>query len=433
MTPSQSQTTLDNSAISGLQYATIFVCFVMNVLDGMDVLVISYCAPAIAQSWNVSPETLGIVFSAGLAGMTLGALLLAPFADHIGRKNMILLSAILMGCSIFLTAYSQSVNMLIVLRLISGIGIGSMLASTAALIAEYTPNRSRDFWVSTVIAGYPVGAVLSGLVAAKVVPMMGWPMMFKIAGIASFVTLPLIWLYLSESVEFYLKKQPPMALDKVNAIFQKMGKPTLDQLPTVEVKQVGIPVRSLLSGKYLTSTLQLWLALFLAFGCLYFLTSWIPKLASNAGLSMSLAIYAGTIFNAGAFIGILTQGYFSTRFGLKRTIGIFFIATAILMAIFKFFIGSDTLLVVFGLLGFGIQGGFVGLYAVAARMYPTEFRTTGVGWSIGAGRLGGVIGPAAGGILVGMGLTMATNFLIFAIPTLLAGIVTMFISSEKIS
>ena len=166
-------------------------------------------------------------------------------------------------------------------------------------------------------------------------------MMFKIAGVASFVTLPLIWLYLSESVEFYLKKQPPKALDKVNAIFQKMGKPTVDRLPAIEPKQVGIPVRSLLSGKYLTSTLQLWLALFLAFGCLYFLTSWIPKLASNAGLPMALAIYAGTVFNAGAFIGILTQGYFSTRFGLKRTIGMFFIATAVLMAIFKFFIGSD--------------------------------------------------------------------------------------------
>ena len=131
MTPSQSQNTLDNSAISRLQYATIFVCFIMNVLDGMDVLVISYCAPAIADSWSVSPETLGIVFSAGLAGMTLGALLLAPFADHMGRKNMIFLSALLMGSSIFLTAYSQSINMLIVLRFISGIGIGSMLASTA--------------------------------------------------------------------------------------------------------------------------------------------------------------------------------------------------------------------------------------------------------------------------------------------------------------
>ncbi len=431
--PSDTHATFDGRPISGLQYATIFVCFLMNILDGMDVLVISYCAPAIAASWNVSAETLGIVFSAGLAGMTLGALLLAPMADHIGRKNMILLSALLMGSSIFLTAYAQTVSLLILLRFLSGIGIGSMLASTAALIAEYTPNRSRDFWVSTVIAGYPVGAVLSGLVAAQVVPNSGWQMMFKIAGVSSFVTLPLIFFFLSESVAFYLKKQPRNALIKINNILQKIGRPKLEQLPVVPKKTTGIPVGKLLSTSYRISTLQLWLALFLAFGALYFLISWIPKLATNAGLSMSLAIYAGTVFNAGAFVGILTQGLFSTRFGLKKTIGLFFIATAILMAIFRLFIGSDWLLLIFGLLGFGIQGGFVGLYAVAARMYPTEFRTTGVGWAIGAGRLGGVIGPSVGGLLVGLGLTMATNFLIFAVPTLLAGVVTMVISSKEVS
>ena len=148
---------------------------------------------------------------------------------------------------------------------------------------------------------------------------------------------------------------------------------------------------------------------------------------------MSLAIYAGTVFNVGAFLGIASQGYFSTRFGLKKTIGTYLIWTAVLMAVFRFAIGSDALLFVFGLLGFGIQGGFVGLYAVAVRLYPTEFRTTGVGWSIGIGRLGAVIGPALGGLLVGMGLTMATNFLVFAIPTVLAGVVTLFLSSDKIS
>lgn len=433
MNPTTSQAALDASPISALQYATIFVCFLMNILDGMDVLVISYCAPAIAQSWDISPETLGIVFSAGLAGMTLGALLLAPFADHIGRKSMILLSAVLIGTSIFLTSYSSTVSMLIVLRFLSGIGIGSMLASTAALTAEYTPNRSKDFWVSAVLAGYPVGAVFSGLAAAEIVPNSGWQRMFQIAGIASFVTLPFILFFLSESVEFYLRKQPKNALTKANRILQKMGHPTLTQLPPVEAKAVGIPVKELLNPNYKLSTLQLWLALFLAFGSLYFLISWIPKLASNAGLSMSLAIYAGTVFNGGAFIGILTQGYFSSRFGLKKSIGTFFIGTAVLMTLFNFFIGSDILLLVFGLLGFGIQGGFVGLYAVAARMYPTEFRTTGVGWAIGAGRLGGVIGPALGGVLVGMGLTMVSNFLIFAIPTALAGVITFIIASKEVS
>ncbi len=424
---------LDTGPISKLQYATIFVCFLMNILDGMDVLVISYCAPAIAKSWAVGPEALGVVFSAGLAGMTLGALLLAPFADQIGRKKMILLSAIIMGTGMYLTAYCTDVTQIVFLRFFSGIGIGSMLASTASLTAEYTPDSTKDFWVSLVISGYPVGAVLSGLVAAQIVPTKGWQMMFQLAGIASFVTIPVIWFLLSESLDFYLKKQPANALSKANAILTKMGRPTLSELPEILEKRVALPVKKLVNSEFRIPTFQLWTALFLAFGSLYFLTSWIPKLAESTGLSLSLAIYAGTVFNVGAFFGIVTQGFFSSRIGLKKTIALFFVLTALLMAIFKVFIGSDFLLFVFGLLGFGIQGGFVGLYAVAARLYPTEFRTMGVGWAIGMGRLGGVIGPAAGGILIGMGLSMASNFMIFAIPTLLAGVVTFLLSSKKIS
>ncbi|RZK31350.1 MAG: MFS transporter, partial [Hymenobacter sp.] len=153
-------------------------------------------------------------------------------------------------------------------------------------------------------------------------------------------------------------------------------------------------IGALLKKDFRVPTIQLWVALFFAFATLYFLTSWIPKLATNAGLSMELAIYTGTVFNIGAWFGIMTQGYFSSKIGLKKTIGIILILTGVLMAIFRIFVGSDSILYVFFLLGFGIQGGFVGLYAVAARMYPTEFRTTGVGWAIGIGRLGGIVGPA---------------------------------------
>ncbi|MFK7982070.1 MAG: MFS transporter [Saprospiraceae bacterium] len=427
------QSLLDTGPMSGLQYATIFVCFLMNILDGVDVLVISYAAPAIAKSWGTSPQALGIVFSAGLAGMTFGALLLAPFADQIGRKKMILLSAFVMGLGMYFTSLTTTVYQLGVLRFLSGIGIGSMLASTAALTAEFTPNSTKDFWVSAVISGYPTGAVLSGLVAAKVIPSNGWEHMFQLAGFATLATIPIIWFLLSESIDFYLNKQPANALNKANAILTKMDRPPLSALPVINEKKSAIPINKLLGGDYRIPTFQLWTALFFAFATLYFLTSWIPKLAESTGMSMSLAIYAGTVFNVGAVMGIITQGFFSARFGLKKTIGVFFTLTAVLMAIFQLFIGSDSILFIFGLLGFGLQGGFVGLYAVAARMYPTEFRTMGVGWAIGAGRLGGVIGPAIGGILVGMGLTMATNFMIFAVPTLLAGVATLFISSKEIS
>lgn len=427
-----SKTLLDQQPFTRLQYTTVLICFLMNMLDGMDVMVISYAAPAIAKGWNSSPEALGIVFSSGLFGMTFGALLLAPFADSLGRKTMILISAAMMGFSIYMTAQATSVIHLIGFRFVSGLGIGSMLASTAALAAEYTPDKTKDFWVSFAIGGYPVGAVLSGLVAARVIPESGWQTMFQLAGLATLVALPIIQFFLTESLEFYLKSQPTDALVKANVILDRMRMNTLLALPPKPTRRQGIPLRSVLDGEYKTPTIQLWVALFLAFATLYFLTSWIPKLASNAGLSIELAIYAGTVFNVGAFFGIMTQGYFSSRVGLKKTIGIFLIMTGVLMAIFGLFMGSSLLLLLFGLLGFGIQGGFVGLYAVAARLYPTEFRTTGVGWSIGIGRLGGIIGPAVGGVLIGMGLSMVTNFLIYAVPTIFAGIMTLYISSKKI-
>jgi len=424
---------IDGQALSKLQYTTFFVCFVMNILDGMDVMVISYCASAIATSWQVGPEELGIVFSSGLAGMMIGAMFLAPFADQIGRKRMILISAFLMGASVLMTAWSQTVTQLMFLRFLSGIGIGSMLASTASLTAEYAPDRKKDFWVSFVLSGYPVGAVLTGMVSANLVPVYGWPVMFKLAGLASFICLPLIYFLLAESIYYYLKKQPKGALQRVNIILGRMGHATFDRLPELELRSSGIPVNKLLSKAYRMPTIQLWTALFMAFGCLYFLISWIPKLTEATGLSMSLAIYAGTVFNMGAFFGIITQGYISSRMGLKRTVALFLGITGILMATFKLFIGSSALLFVIGLLGFTLQGGFVGLYVVAARIYPTEFRTTGLGWAIGVGRLGGVIGPALGGILIGLGLSMAENFMIFSIPVILAGLITFYLASTKLS
>jgi len=426
---------LETAPISTLQYATIFVCFLMNILDGMDVLVISFCAPAIAQEWGVSKVALGIVFSSGLVGMTIGALFLAPFADRIGRKKIIILSALLMGVSMFLTSYSTSVNELMIYRFISGLGIGVMLASTTALIAEYTPNTSKDFWISAALSGYPIGAVMAGIVSAQIIENYNWQMMFKIAGIASLVTLPVIFIWLSESIEFYLKKQPLNALAKANNILEKMGRPSLSELPPIPEEKAVIPVNELLKNEHRKSTFQLWLALFLAFGALYFLASWIPALSKETGMSMSYAIYAGTVFNVGAFFGITTQGYFSSKVGLKKTIGSILVFTAILMGVFDFFIGTNLLLlIVFGLLGFGIQGGFVGLYSVAARLYPTEIRTSGVGWAIGIGRLGGIAGPAVGGIFTGaLGLSMGTTFLIFAVPTFFAGVATFYLSSEKIT
>jgi MFS family permease len=389
--------------MSTKQYLAVFICFLMNMLDGMDVLIISYAAPAIAKAWSISPANLGIVFSSGLVGMTVGAIFLAPFADRIGRKSTMLIAGLLMASCIYLTSFATDINLLMIFRFISGMGIGAMMATTAALTAENSPASTRNFWVSTVVAGYPVGAVLSGLVAAAVIKTAGWERLFELAGYATFLSLPLVGLFIKES--FAPSKQD-------------------DTKPSVQL---------LVNEPFRISTFQLWTALFLAFATLYFMLNWIPKLATNAGLSLSAAIYAGTVFNLGAIVGIPMQGYCSSRFGLKKTIGTILIFTALVMLTFGFFVGTDYVLVIFFLMGFGVQGGFVGLYAVAASMYPTYIRTTGVGWAIGAGRLGGIIGPILGGLLVAWGLDMTQSFWVFAIPSALAGLMTFRISSKDIS
>ena len=425
---------VDQMKMTTVQYFSITICFLMNVLDGMDVLVVSYCAPMIAEDLNLGPKTLGFVFSAGLIGMAIGAIFLAPLADRFGRKKLILASALIMGLSVLLTAFSETILELIIMRLISGLGIGCMLATTAALTSENVLNNSKDFWVSLVISGYPVGAVVSGYVAAAIIPSYGWESMFVLAGLTTLITIPLIFFFVSESPQFYLKKQPDGALEKVNRILIKMNFKPLDNLPEIGlIKSNNSLVSQLFSNKYKISTLQLWAALFFAFGCLYFLISWIPKLATDAGLSIELAIYAGTIFNVGAFFGIILQGYFSSKIGLKKTISIFLFLTFLLMASFKLFVDTDILLLIYFLLGFSLQGGFVGLYAVAARLYPTEFKTTGVGWAIGMGRVGGILAPLIGGFLISIGLSLSANFFIFSIPALVASVLTFYMSSKKIT
>ncbi|MEE9570497.1 MAG: MFS transporter, partial [Gammaproteobacteria bacterium] len=415
---------IDSRPISGLQYTVIALCFLMNILDGMDVLVISYAAQALATEWAISPEALGVVFSAGLFGMTAGALLLAPIADYLGRRTLILLCLVIMASGVLLTAHAQNITQLTVLRFASGLGIGAMLASAATMTAEYAPDRRKNFLVSAVLAGYPVGATLSGVVAASVIPEFGWRTMFTAAGLATALAFPLVYFLLPESLNFLVKVRRTNALEKINSILRSMGGAEFSVLPPTAPPAAHSKVSSLFAAGKSAPTLWLWLAFFMSFATLYFLLSWIPLLAANTGLSQSLAIYAGAIFNLGAFFGILLQGYSSELLGLRRAIGVFLVASAGLMTVFGYISGSAAVLVLFGLIGFALQGGFTGLYSVAARLYPTEVRTMGVGWAIGVGRTGAIVGPAAGGLLIGMGLSMSANFIVFAVPVVVAAVAT---------
>ena len=416
-----------------IHYGVVLLCFVMNMFDGTDVMVISYTSNAICKQWQIIPSSFGIVFSMGLLGMAIGAMALAGIADRLGRKPMIVICLSIMGIGILATGISQNLYQLMLIRFLTGIGIGCMLAITSTLTAEYTTDHNKNFWVSFVMSGYPVGAVLSGLVANPIIAQFGWKSIFFLVGTITLLIIPFVVVLLQESLSFLLQKQPPHALHSVNAILHKMKLPLLDSLPVKASNKAKASVQHLFTADRKQITIPLWLSFLLSFAALYLLTSWIPKLASIMGLSPASSIYAGIFFNVGAFVGIVSQGYLSGVFGLKKTIAAFLIITGILMDLFGWIHSEGMVLLFFCLIGFFIQGGFVGLYAVAARVYGTEIRSTGIGWAIGFGRLGAILGPYIGGLLISNGATISFNFLLFAFPVYIAGILVLFIQSPSIN
>ena len=416
-----------------MQMVVFGVCFLMNGIDGMDVLVIAYAAPVLAEEWSIAPSALGVVFSAALLGMTCGAIFIAPYADRIGRRAIIIISVLLTGFAVLATSITQTIEALMVLRFVSGLGIGAMLASVATMAAEFAPDRQRNLILVSILAGYPIGATIFGVIAADVIPALGWRTIFVTAGITTLATFPLVWFLLPESLSFLIRMRPANALAKVNRIVSRMGHAHLNELPPAPREIASTNVKGLFSADLSRATIFLWLAFFMNFAALYFLVSWIPKLSSAAGLPLDLAIYAGAVFNLGAVPGIALSGYLSQKLGLRRVITSFLLLAAVVMLLFGFAERSSTILLLFGLIGFFSEGGFVGLYAIAARLYPTELRTTGVGWAIGAGRTGAIAGPFVGGLLVAYGLSIGANFRWFAITLILAGIFTMLIKSDRVS
>jgi len=424
---------IDARPVGGTQLLILGICFLLQTIDGFDVLAMSFAAPPLADDWQLSADRLGIVFSSGVLGMTLGAMFLAPWTDRLGRRTMIFWAVLVMGLSMFATAFVDSLGAMVALRLVTGLTIGAMLASLTSLVSEFFPDRQRNLAVGVLLAGYPTGATLGGFLAALLIPDYGWRGVFVAGGIMTLAALPLVYFFLPESLHFLLRRRPHDALQKANAVLQRLGFDTVDELPMAESDPEPASVRSLLVEERRKSTLQLWSSFFLCFGTLYFLLSWIPKLLVDAGLPLEQAIWAGIAFNIGGAAGNIAIGAVSTRLGLQKTVLYFHVIAALGMILFAFLpLGIAALLFLTAVIGLFQQGGFVGFYMTAARLYPAEIRTTGVGWGIGLGRFGAVIAPYIAGVLIGIGWGIPILFTVFAIPLLLGGWMTYSIRSKDL-
>jgi MFS transporter, AAHS family, 4-hydroxybenzoate transporter len=368
-------------------------CFFTNMVDGIDVNIMSYVRGALSKSWHVPDDSMGYVFSAGTFGMGIGALGLAPLADTYGRKALILFSLILMSLGMLASGVVPTLWLLIIARFVVGMGIGTVLATMAALAAEAAPIGKKDMAVGVVQAGFPLAAVATGFVAAAVLPSIGWQKLLLYTGYVTLLALPLAWAVLPRGAAARAQGGERMAL---TALFEK-----------------DLAVRTLLLVAGVSMGLMV----------LYSMLNWITKLASSAGLSDTDSIYAGASYNFGAFVGTIIMGFVALRVKPSFMLPIFLSGAAVSMLIFGFVHMSvaGALFMAF-CIGVSLQGGYNAMWPLAASAYPQQVRATGVGWVMGIGRAGAVVGPVVAGKLLDAHLSLGAILAVYCLPLALCAL-----------
>lgn len=435
----QSDDVLHESRITAMQWVILTLCFATYVLDGIDVSIISYAAPAITKDWGILPEHLGLVFSSGLLGMTVGAMFFAPLADIYGRRVVVSVAMGSAGLATLAVVLTSNVAQLIPLRFLSGLGLGALAATIAPLAGEFSPRRHRTFVISVMLSGASLGPVIGGLISASLISDYGWKGIFLMAGLSTVVLGVVIYLVIPESTALLIKRQPAGALERVNRTLAYIGQSQLQQLPAASETQSVEPasVVSLVTPARKRATILIWSAFFLGFASVYFIVSWVPQILVNAGFAQEQAIQGAVAFSTGSIVGTMLVGWLAKRSKLTWIIASAFSAAVLGVVAVNFMlqtgdsISYELIWTMLFFIGVSLGGGFSNLYTVALTVYPAQLRSTGLGWAVGVGRSGGVISPIFAGFLIAWGLAMPTLFLIVAVPTFAASLCVLLMKMEE--
>jgi AAHS family 4-hydroxybenzoate transporter-like MFS transporter len=406
---------IDNTPLGWFHAIVLMNTCMVMFLEGYDMQVTSYAAPAIIKAWHLTSVHFGPVFGFGLLGYFLGATILGHLGDRFGRKKVILSGSLFFGAFTFGAAFATSLTQLLILRFLAGIGIGASIPAAIALTVEYAPAHLKARIISFLFLGYTLGATLGGFIAVKLIPAFGWPAVFVVGGIAPLVLAAIGLFTLPESVRFLaLLQDRPQRVQAILTRFQRGLRFSDDtRFFVAEQKHRGLPVKQLFAKGRAVMTMLLWTGFASSLLAHYFLTSWLPTILAGAAVPLSYAIISGALLQGGGGIGGLLLCW------LSDTKSVLFIALAFCLASpFILFIpharGSSLMVLCF-LAGFFLVGGQIGLNSIAGTMYPTDIRATGAGWALGIGRIGSIVGPVLGGVFLSMRVPTQTLFLYTAL------------------
>ncbi len=400
------------------QYLVVALCCAANIADGFDVVSLSVAAPVLSKRWHIDPAVLGTLFSAVAVGLVIGAFLVAPFADKVGRRPVMLGALGSLAASLLLTSAATDIWHLLALRFVTGIGLGTLVVCLNTTAAEYSSVKFRNMAMATVHIGFTLGMMLGSGVAAAVLGSGGWRNIFLAAGLLNAVTFTLAVFILGESRDFLLRRQGPKDVAALNRLHRRMKLPELTAMPPrpAAAETSANAMRLMLAGPMRNPTILIWIASLTYALVGYFLLNWKPTVLANAGLSPSLAAASGIITGACGAVGHLAMGLLGRRAGEGRLTAFFFSMAAVTLVIFGIMPAAPIpLLAMAGLTTFFVVGAYTGLFLVTAVLYPTAIQNTALGFVVGFGRVGAIIGPMIGGFLFSAGLTRMDTYIVFSI------------------
>jgi AAHS family 4-hydroxybenzoate transporter-like MFS transporter len=420
---------IDRHPVTGFQVGVLILCMLVAALDGFDTQAIGYTAPAIAHQIGLPMPQFGQVGSAGLLGAAIVALSFGPLADIFGRKWFMIIAMIVFAIFSYLTSQSASLDELLAYRFFAGLGLGGVTPAFLAMGAELAPKRLRDVFVTVLFASFPGGGLIGSLTSAWVIPAFGWQAVFYIGAVAPIVIAIILTIWLPESVRFLLAR----------GIRQNEVRRTLERIMPGEVPagelvappdpaRQGVPVKHLFTEGRAIPTVILWVPFFMVFMILVTVTFWTPAVLNSVGFSLSAAALIIGLNNLGSIIASAMSGWLVHRAGAFRVLIPGFILGGLCLAWFGQATSSVvTLGAASFLAGFFVGGTGTGLIAVAAGMYPTAIRSTGIGWAMGMGRVGQVFGPVLTGLLVGLGYKVGGIFYAAAVPCFIGALFLVFL------
>jgi MFS transporter, AAHS family, 4-hydroxybenzoate transporter len=401
---------LDSTKITAFQFTIIGLCALMAMIDGMDTQAIGLVAPAIAADWHVPAAAFGPVFGSSLFSGLIGALVVGQAGDRFGRKPVLIFSVLVLALGSLATPLSHSISGLLTVRLVTGFGLGGALPIIISITSEFSPKRLRLNIVALMYCGFPFGSVLGGVLAAQLIPRFGWASVFYIGGVVPFILLPAFALIVPESISFLALNGKR---DKVEALSKRLGLQIEDLTVIHSSPEPRATVRRLFAEGRTIGTLFLWTTLFLSLLLTVFLVNWMPLVTHHAGLGMKSAVLGVAALNLGGIVGCLFIGWTSKRFSSIVPIAIAYALGGAAVGLIGLVVQSgQILLAVAFVAGFLTVGSQMCAVALSASFYESALRSTGVGWALGIGRIGAIVGPVIGGVLIAQHVATPTLFLI---------------------